>query len=236
MGDTCKNTPIGVAGCIKLARSIKMYMEMVGKSYADNPEQKSQSLLTIMELWTAMDEIAVELFPLLREYEPAFSTSIFDFLQLSRLVDMHRLHVVRHYLQARYEKAGSSGTSIFIDPIKGCFGERYYNESSESPKFHSLRTEIEDMAEVTRKKKMRQWTVLTADYERLVKTCAQSTCIYHTDSYGQPRHDKRDCVKCSTQHQLDNFRKIRVHEYPLPADEAEAKTVVGSQLLKNVRY
>ena len=227
MSDICKTTPTSIAGCIKLAKSIRVYIELVGNSYDHNPEQKSQMLLTIMELWTSMDKIAVELFPLLREYEPGFSPAMFDILQLSGLLDMHRLHTVRLYLQARHEQAGAFGMSVFANPAKGCFGERYYNESSESYELQMLRTEIEEAAQAARESKLQQWMAMTAEYENLIRISAQSTCLYRIDATGQPWHCERDCAKCANQQQLDHFRRIRVYEHPLPADEIEAKTVVS---------
>jgi len=229
MHTICSKTPTSAAGCIQLARAIAMYMDLVGNSYDLNPEQKSQMLLTIMELWAAMDKTAIELFPLLQEYEPVFSPSHFDILQISRLCDMHRLNTVRLYLKSRHERAGAFGMNIFANPAKGCFGERYYNESLDSYALQKAHTKIEDAAKAARERKIQQWMTMSAEYEEKVKISSQSTCLYRTDANGQVRHNERGCGKCTNQRQLDTFRKIRVQEHPLPADEAEAKTVVSWQ-------
>ena len=229
MNALCKTKSMSLIGCIKHAQAIRLYMELVGNSYDLNPEQKSQMILTIMELWTEMDKIAVEMFPLLQEYEPGFRPNLFDILQLSRLIDMHRLHRIRLYLQARHERAGVYGMTVFVNPTKGCFGERYYNESSESHELQRLRTKIEDAAKAARESKVQQWMAMTAEYENLIKVSAQSTCLYLTKAVGPPKHDDKGCVKCANQQRLDHFRRIRVYEHPLPADEVEAKTVVSSR-------
>jgi hypothetical protein len=58
--------------CLELASNLRSYIDDVGELYAGNPEQKSIMLLTAMEMWMAIDERVVELFPLIKDYNPGF--------------------------------------------------------------------------------------------------------------------------------------------------------------------
>jgi hypothetical protein len=84
--------------CIELATEIENYLSTVGDAYDNNPEQKSVMLITVMELWVAMDACAAKMFSLLKDYNPGFPSDILDDLQIARLKDIHRLHKVREYL------------------------------------------------------------------------------------------------------------------------------------------
>ncbi|RFU26654.1 hypothetical protein B7463_g9687, partial [Scytalidium lignicola] len=114
--------------CIKIAQKIDAYLDSVGGAYDHSPEQKSLMLLTVMELWVSMDKCAVQSFSLLNDYNPAFVPDILDVLQLPNLRDMRRLQKIQAYLHDR-NAACSSTMTIFDDPTKGCFAERYFDES-----------------------------------------------------------------------------------------------------------
>lgn len=66
--------------CIRLASLIEDYMKEVSKAYDGNPEQKSEMLLTIMELWVCMDKHCIQAIGLLSEYSPMFPTYICRFI------------------------------------------------------------------------------------------------------------------------------------------------------------
>jgi hypothetical protein len=84
--------------CIELAREIEDYLSTVGDAYNNNPEQKSVMLVTVMELWVAMDTCAAKMFSLLKDYNPGIPSDILDDLQIARLKDIRRLHKIREYL------------------------------------------------------------------------------------------------------------------------------------------
>jgi hypothetical protein len=84
--------------CIELAKEIEDYLSTVGDAYDNNPEQKSVMLVTVMELWVAMDTCATKMFSLLKDYNPGIPSDILDDLQIARLKDIRRLHKIREYL------------------------------------------------------------------------------------------------------------------------------------------
>jgi hypothetical protein len=114
--------------------------------------------------------------------------------------------------------------TIFETPVKGCFGERYYDESPDSTMLKRLHEQIEKAAEVKREYKMRELHRRSADYENLAKTVAQLSHEFSTNEHQVRVHNRR-CTKCSLEVQK-NKMTIKVHEHPLPTNAMEAKTVL----------
>ena len=213
--------------CIKLARSIDTYLDTVENIYDSNPEQKSIMLLTVMELWMSMDECATAKFKPLKEYSPAFPIDILDILQLPRLQDMYRLQRIQLYLQRRHEWSNFSHKTIFDDPAKGCFADRYFNDLEHSLSLQELRQRIETTAELARTRKEQEWEKLSVRYKNLIAEVAGSTCLYIMDDF-QPSltvHDSSHCRKCFLQREAGRMR-IDAHEHPLPSSTINANVVV----------
>jgi hypothetical protein len=133
-----------------LATKIENYLSTVGDAYDNNPEQNSVMLITVMELWVAMDARATKMFSLLKDYNPGIPSDILDDLQIARLKDVQRVNKIRQYLQGRHAACKGSRMTIFNNPGKGCFGERYYTESEDSSRLQTLHQRIETAAEQAR--------------------------------------------------------------------------------------
>ena len=223
--------PASMAGCqercIELARNIHTYLNTVKDIYEDNPEQKSIMLLTVMELWMLMDECAIRKFELLKDYSPGFPTDILDVLQLPRFQDMCRLQKIQVHLQERHAMCNFSHKTIFDDPAKGCFADRYFSNSEHSSSLQELRQRIEAAAELARIRKEQEWEKLSTEYKKLIGEVAASTCLYIMDDFqpSLPVHDDRRCRKCFLRRQADRMR-IDAHEHPLPSSTVNANVVV----------
>ncbi|KAI9782401.1 MAG: hypothetical protein M1816_001899 [Peltula sp. TS41687] len=215
------------ARCIELARRIDAYVTAVGVAYESNPEQKSIMLLTVMELWKSMDECATKLFSLLEAYNPGIPPETLDVLQLSRFQDMCRLQKIQEYLQDRLTTCKGSHRTIFDNPTKGCFAERYFNESPDSTRLQELHQRIETAAELARTRKEQEWQTLSAKHEKLVKDIAGTPCVYTMDDSHPPVqvHDSGRCRKCYLRRKAKRM-KIWIHEHPLPSNVVEAHVVV----------
>jgi hypothetical protein len=212
--------------CLALAEKIEGYLDFSSSAYDSNPEQQSQMILTIMELWMLLDTMATELFALLKQFHPSFSPDMLDVLQLPRLNDMCRLQKIRDYLQQRLAACDGVRMTVFSDPEKGCFAERYFDESPDSFALQSLLDQIGIEAEEARGRKQKEWEKLSGEYESLMKTIAESTCLYYTNEDLQVKfHDDRQCTKCYLQRKANRFR-MSAHEHPLPSNPVYAKTVV----------
>ncbi|KAK1673834.1 hypothetical protein BDP55DRAFT_705373 [Colletotrichum godetiae] len=92
--------------CLKISQQIFNYTNIAIPLYKGNAVQKSQMLLTVMELWIKMDLIACASFPLMTEFHPLFHPQMLDI--------------------ARVKKASASRRNIFEDPSPGCFAERLH--------------------------------------------------------------------------------------------------------------
>jgi hypothetical protein len=211
--------------CQMIAEKIDTYLTAVGNAYDSNPEQKSVMLLTILELWVTMDRYATELCGLLMDYNPGIPPESLDVLQLPHLKDMRRLQNIQSHLTERYVKSNYSEKSIFTDPTKGCFAERYFDESNDSVILQDLYNAIESAAEISCAEKQIEWQELSAQFESLELKIAQSTCLYTTDEFQQVVHDGRACTKCYLRRKARRM-KITIHEHPLPSNPIQAKAVV----------
>ena len=217
--ELCKSSPsLNTAyetQCVELGAKIQEYLAVVGNSYDTNPGQKSIMLLTVMELWVAMDKIAVKIFPLLREFNIFFPSDILDVLQLAHLHDMCRLQRIREYLQIRHIGCNGSTLTIFSDPVEGCFADLYYSESAHSSNLQNLYRRIESDAEEERTRKEKEWEKKSQDHENLVKIISESTCLCTEENFGTKIHNKYRCAKCNLQFKADQIR-ISGFEHPLP--------------------
>ena len=148
--------------CIEFASKIESYLSNIGDSYDSNPDAKSVMLLTVLELWMGMDACAAKIFPLLMDYNPGIPPDILDVLQLAQLNNMCRLRKIQNYLQGRLAACNASRMTIFNDPRKGCFGERYYNESGDAS-LQTLHRHIETAAERACVAKEREWREKTLE-------------------------------------------------------------------------
>ena len=210
--------------CVKIADTIHDYLSKVGEAYQSNPEEKSMMILSTMELWMTMDSLACELFPLLRDYNPGFPSEVLDVLQLLFYEDMLRLETIQAYLKNRHARCNLPHKTIFDDPGRACFAERYFDESSESPKLQQLLQEIELKSRTKRIEKEQQWRSLSSQFDQLQRTILQSRCTFTVEDNYRSQHDEH-CEKCYLENKRDRMR-IRVHEHPLPTDPIQAKTVV----------
>ena len=215
----------GESRCTNIAKKIQKYLTTVASAYDFNPEQKSVMLLTVMEFWMLLDKTAVKLFPLLADYNPGFSPDILDVLQLSRFSEMCRLQNIRAYLCERNRACQGSHRTIFNDPGKGCFGERFYEESKDSSRLAQLHQHIEADAEQARARKEQEWREKSLEYNKLLREIEEASCLYTTDDFGGKVHEERRCKKCFLERQKNRFR-MQAYEHPLPTDPIQAKTVV----------
>jgi hypothetical protein len=121
--------------------------------------------------------------------------------------------------------------AVFNDPIRGCFGERYFQESTDSSKLEELRRKIEAKADNERQQKEQEWRSRKVQYEQVVLRLAESSHILQGDE-SRPntwstyeRRCDRSCPKCRLQRTVDRFT-ISTLEYLLPSDDLHTKVVV----------
>ncbi|KAF8539120.1 hypothetical protein BDD12DRAFT_883199 [Trichophaea hybrida] len=209
--------------CHDLGERIQDYLETTKKAYQDNPERNSIMILTTMELWVALDSVAVECCPLLAEYSPEFNESLLSTLLLPQAQQRTRLSHVEVYIKNRRSAALTTSISVFSNDItKDCFSVRYFHASSSHQR---LAKKITQHANAARRAKKDELKEKQKQYDRKQDEILARSCDYTTHPlYGWKRHS-RECYKCQLITEASKIR-IEIHEWPLPADKLEAAAVV----------
>jgi hypothetical protein len=211
--------------CRRLAGLIKDYATVAGPIYAESAEDTSLMLLTVMDLWVALDKCATHQCPLLREYDSGFPRSLFDPLLLPKKIQLQLLVRVEQHIEQRKTESTRLSALIFRDINKAnSFAVKYFERSLNH---QDLRRRIELEAELERAQKREELACKREEYNRLVR---ESDSLSHAEEIGfdgyreYPIHPS-SCYKCQLKERADGL-EIAVHEWPLPQGEVEAKCAV----------
>ncbi|KAK5211702.1 hypothetical protein LTR41_003163 [Exophiala xenobiotica] len=211
--------------CGLLSDLITTYHGFAKGHYTGNPERMSVMLLTMFELWVALDTIVTKLQPLLLDHPPEIQDEILEPILLNKKCELERLMRFEEYITNRWARCNTRYSSMFTNPSEDCFAVRYYDETQE---LRDLRSTIEQEARTARAAKSREWEQEKREYDRLLQEVANAQC----DMYFIPRgrragditHDKY-CQRCATE-RWANDMQIWKHEWPLPVSETDLKAVV----------
>ena len=209
--------------CVKLEILANKYSSAALKTYANNPELLSIMLLTMMELWIALDKVAVAEIPMLGEFSPEIPTSLLENLLLRKAASFRRLHHAYQYLSRRSRAgAGSaSESSVFSAAIsEDTFAVRYYKQST---RLQDLKGRIEEAAQREVDKKTNELGKANKQHAKLKLEVDGMQHTYFTVDHTQ--HHSASCRKCELKKQLDGM-EIDVYEWPLPDDDLQAAVVV----------
>ena len=216
--DSCPPAP---EDCMALATLGESYWHKAETAYVDAPEQLSIMLLIIAELWHAVDRLAINLFPLLKQYSPVVSNDLFYPLLLPQRGHMQRLHKVEQYITFRHAHARQENPSIFSDPGSRSFAVAYYAISAPH---QDLRARIEAEASKMRAAKKSEWVEASDRYRRLISEVEALECQYIMKISGWIVHSV-PCKKCDLKSQAKNTR-ISKYEWPLPTDQYSCMSAV----------
>jgi hypothetical protein len=201
--------------CNSLGERLEDYLATAKEVYQGNPERNSIMVLTTMEMWMALDQMAVRHCPLLSEYSPEFNEAFLSALLLPQAQQRTRLSRIETYIKTRRSSALRTSVSVFSkDTTEATFSVRYFNSSNDLKiLYHQI---LEDAA-LARQAKIAQLEKYQEQYDRLQTTIQTSSCQYFTHwLQGWTRHD-RNCRKCAMVNTAKSMR-IEVHEWPLPED------------------
>ena len=206
--------------CVQLEILANKYSSGALKTYGKNPESLSVMLLTMVELWVALDKIAIKGIPMLADYSPEVPISILEDLLVCKAASFDRLRHIHQYISRRHSQ--SHRGSVFSDTVNAdTFAVRYYRGSS---CLQSLKSRIEDVARREVRDKIVEHKKENARYAELQRQADRIEHTYNTDWLGHTCHS-RDCSKCNLEDQQRRLR-IAVHEWPLPAEQLQAEVVV----------
>ena len=138
---------------------------------------------------------------------------------------MKRLQTIRVHLQARHASCNGSDLTIFHDPQKGCFAERYYQESQDAPEFRALHDRIEQAAKIKWDQKKKECQRVNTEFRSLRDRAIECSHIMVVDEETGRRVCSERCTKCYLGRKMRRM-KIERHEHPLPANITEAKAVI----------
>jgi hypothetical protein len=231
--------------CTKLHRLITRYYSIADTPYACNPEAVSVLILTVFELWVAIDKVAINACPLLAEFSHGMPVATLQKLLLPFFRQMERFQSVEKYLNHRHANSTRPASDLFATGRQG-FANRYFEDSTLHQK---LRSKVEIAAAAARQAKAEELQALKAAYAdhdskyRNSDHTLQSVIVDYScnsqASWNNPRshrctqcqpvteqeHHPYSCQKCSHQRVCDGL-SIDVHEWPLPSNDATLKTVV----------
>lgn len=216
--DSCSPAP---EDCVALADLGQSYWHTSETAYAGAPEQLSIMLLTIAELWVAIDRLALRLFPLLKQYSPVVPNNLFYPLLLPKKHQMQRLQNVEQHIAFRFTHATQQNPSIFSDPGSRSFAVAYYATSNSH---RDLRARIEAEASMKKAAKKSEWEEASQKHQRLLSEAKGLRCEDTTDTYGWTVHSA-SCKKCDLNSEANHMR-ISKYEWPLPTDEHSCVSAV----------
>ncbi|KAF6811565.1 hypothetical protein CPLU01_15094 [Colletotrichum plurivorum] len=192
--------------CSQLRQLIETYHRLASSEYEGNPESTSIMLLTILELWVACDKAAVHTHPLLVDYDAGIPSELFQNLLLPSRKQMGRLSQAEQYLANRSRNCKSRCSGFHLYTSYGSpdsFSVRYFDQSD---RHRALLAKIEANARADRDEKRRELAELKSQYQSLMSQYSRSNCN-NVDVWAKNLH-------------------IRVHEWPLPMDSCQKKSVV----------
>ncbi|KAJ4372947.1 hypothetical protein N0V83_003238 [Neocucurbitaria cava] len=221
--------PEGSQFIMDISKVIEDYVRKA-KALSDGyPDQLSQMLLHLLEMWVLMDKATVQLYPLLKEYHSGFNYDILDPLQLLTLEDLTRVQNVQAYLANRnpIQQDLRRGT-IFDDPSDDCFAARYYDDYDVSGDLSEIRESIEEDAAIAYEAKETEWKKTTQRYKDLIDQRDKTYCIFDPVPLWDGTTDSRHRWPCDWHALQDEARNlmIKIYEHPLPSWEPAAKATL----------
>ena len=210
------DTPDVIASCIQ------QYYDSAKDYYGADAEGNSIMILTIMDLWVALDTCAILQCPLMKQYSPEIPSDFLHPLLLHRSSTLKRASRIEEYLCQR-RKDAYNPTPIFSSSIsESSFAVKYFCASRD---LQGLSNEIIAEAQQEREKKRKELKSLNQTSASLLwKASSMDHESYITEIQAQSIHS-RSCQKCRLERQASAL-KICIHEWPLPQSTVHAQQAV----------
>ena len=127
--------------CTQIEALMDKYMEKAYKDiWPENPEARSDRLLTAIELYVALDKLVVREIPMLADYSPEIPIDLLEKLLLRKTTSLHRLSCAYQYLFARHFQSRPGWLVLSDGFTEDSFPVRYYDQS---PHLQQLKARIE---------------------------------------------------------------------------------------------
>ena len=209
------NAPDVIASCVE------QYYASAKDIYKACPEDNSVMILTIMDLWMALDKLTSQQCPLLTSYSPEIPQDFLHPLLLHRAGSLRRAMLIEEYILQRHKDA-SYTTSIFSDDAtESSFAVQYFRTSQ---RLQQLKAEITQHAWEERSRKSAELELLNMQWQSLKDSAEEMDHTYVEVNQGNWTHKPKRCGKCQTDKRANKL-KIDVYEWPLPKVTAQAQLV-----------
>lgn len=213
-----------------LANLISIYQETSDKVYKDIPEDQSIKLLTLLDLWIALDKCATSQEPLLKNYRCGFTPDLFAPLLLPTKPQMKRLASIEKYITDRNAASLANMPCIFSKiNTSNSFSVRYFDQSTQHRR---LRDKIIADAVAERNEKRAELETKLRAFEAWKEADKLSVCDLREITRGKGANRRREmghkfknCQKCLAKARAQQVT-VAVHEWPLPTSESEIKSIV----------
>ncbi|KAL8760683.1 MAG: hypothetical protein Q9184_003152 [Pyrenodesmia sp. 2 TL-2023] len=215
---------------LELQRQLRIYQSRACRAYKENAEQLSLMLLTLLEVWMALDALTVRLFPLLGDYDPGFPRDLMYPLKVPKTSDMRRLQCIENHLEQRRNQASYSLSNILGETTKTSFAVRYFDQCEEMQDLSSTILHANESAKVEKERELAERSTI---YQKVMKEASETACLFKEDEYDPPKrqHDDRRCRKHLLERAASRMQ-IQIHEDVLPTDDdVRAKAIVFELLL-----
>ncbi|KAF7897772.1 uncharacterized protein EAF01_008738 [Botrytis porri] len=216
--------------CTVLADLISIYQKTSDRVYKDIAEDQSLKILTLLDLWVALDKCVTSEEPLLKDYRCGFTPELFAPLLLPTKPQMIRLASIERYIADRNAASVDEMPCIFskINTLNS-FSVRYFDKSL---RHQHLRDRIMADAVAEHNEKILELNTKLQAFEAWKKADLTSVCEEKEFLVGKRAnrrrklgHKAKRCQKCIAKACAEEI-KVAVHEFPLPESELEAKSVV----------
>ena len=204
-----------------IASCIQQYVAGARPQYGKNAEDNSIMILTIMDLWVALDIFTIRQCPLLKQYSPEIPPGFLHPLLLHQSSTLLRALRIEEYLCKRHEESCNL-PSIFSNDVKeSSFAVKYFRDSKGLRRLHD-----EIIADGERKQAAKRAELyrLNEKSGSLRQDASRMNHEMYESSFGDQVHSK-GCQKCRLVQQAESMT-IHVHEWPLPRSKVHAQQTV----------
>ena len=207
--------------CMAVASLAKEYFLRASTVYKDVSEQNSTMILTLAEMWQAIDSLAILQIPLLKDFTPEIDPNLFCPMLLPRREQMQRLANLEAYITRRNQEAKTHNYSIFSDQKELSFAFQFSAKSSEHK---ALRDQIELHASEAAERKREEHRQKELEIHQMQQEAMTSVCETKTDGTGTRWHDL-ESRKCLLERSIRDM-SIEAYEWPLLQDESSCVSAV----------
>lgn len=219
--------------CISLATGILDLLTNMGDAFKSSPILMSRHLLKLFELWISLDEAAISICPLLKDYHPLFIPDALDVLCLMTRDEMVRLFRVQQYIRKRVVSHKKDRGTIFDNPRKeSTFPAQFVSSTAAGSEMLTTATSIDQASLRARESTLSELNRLTKTYDSLTQSLDALSCTCTISPEG--RKISNGCRRCR-QYWRRKKLKISAHEDFLPSANNKQRNSQRAAILLELR-